>query len=68
MYFDIRDELPFPFSDSNDLLQEKISSFDEKSYYADLDHFFNETFGTVCNGDASKKVCAVIEKVIEKKH
>ena len=68
VYFDIRDELPFPLSDSNDLLQEKISSFDEKSYYADLDHFFNETFGTVCNGDASKKVCAVIEKVIEKKH
>lgn len=68
VYFDIQGELPFPFSDSDELLQKNILGFNSDDYYAELDKFFNEEFGIVCNGDASKKVCGVIDKVISRKN
>lgn len=66
VYFDIKDDLPFPFADNNEQLCNNILSVDMKKYDARVDKFLHETYGIICNGDASRKVCDLIYNVIER--
>ena len=65
VYFDIRDDLPFPFADDDDSLIRNILHFDQEKYTTELNHFLNDVYGVVRNGDASEKVCRMIDRVIE---
>lgn len=67
VYLDIRDDLPFPFSDNNEQLVHNILNFDQQKYEKELHHFLYDFYGCVCNGDASDKVCDIIDNVIANK-
>ncbi|MBP5379659.1 MAG: CDP-glycerol glycerophosphotransferase family protein, partial [Ruminococcus sp.] len=65
-YFDLRDDLPFPFAQSNEQLINNIEHFDIDRYKKEVDHFLYDTFGVVCSGNASDQICDLIDKAIEK--
>lgn len=56
--------LPFPVSENNLELEKNIISFDEKKYYTDLEHCFNQ-YGIAEYGTASATLADIIEKRIE---
>lgn len=60
LYFDIMD-LPFPTSMSQDELEYKIQSFDQKEYSNSINKFM-EGIGSYEDGNASKRVTEYIEK------
>ena len=66
VYFDIRTDLPFLFSETNDQLYQNILDFDEESYNSKLTSFLCDTYGIICNGTASEKVCNIIDEVINR--
>lgn len=62
-YFDYF-RLPFPKAESNDELRKNIKTFDETMYFKKIDILRRE-LGLQENGDASKKVCDYIIKVLD---
>lgn len=64
-YFDIRDDLPFPFSENNEQLANNIRMLDMEYYQDKLHHFLYEEFGVVCNGNASDRIVDLIDQVME---
>ena len=63
VYFDIKEDLPFPFAESNDQLIDNLISFDKNKYYTELERFLKYTYGVYDEGNASSKICELIEKV-----
>ena len=63
-YFDLRSGLPFPFASDNDKLIDNILNFDTTQYFSNLHQFLKNDYGVVCNGDASKTICSLIENKI----
>lgn len=60
-YFNLKD-LPFPLAKTNDELEKKILNFDEEENLRMRDTFYNDVYGVVANGNATKKVVEIIEK------
>lgn len=59
------EETPFPISVSNDELERNILSFDSEQYVKDVKSFL-EARGCHEDGSASRRVAALIKKVMEK--
>ena len=60
-------ELPFPYADSNALLEERILTFDDENYQRDLAQYFNDK-NVVANGDASHRLAALIAAFMTPNH
>ena len=65
VYFDLKDDLPFPFADSNKGLIDAIMNFDISKYYQDLSYFLYTKYGVICNGTASEQVAMLMKKIIQ---
>ncbi len=63
VYFDIKEDIPFLFSETNKQLIENIRCFDLDKYQRNLEYFLKEIYGIFDSGEASIKVCEVIDKV-----
>lgn len=63
VYFNIKEDLPFMFSETNNQLADNIRSFESDKYYRELGHFLKDTYGVFSGGDASEKICKIIEEV-----
>lgn len=63
LYFDIK-ELPFPVSVTQDDLENKIGSMNQKVYSESISNFLNKV-GSYEDGNASKRVTEYIEKWME---
>jgi CDP-glycerol glycerophosphotransferase len=61
-YFDIR-SLPYPLAEDNYQLFDVVEKFDESKYKIDVSEFLSE-LGNLEQGDASRRVVDVIDKVI----
>lgn len=66
VYMEIN-ELPFPYADSNALLEERILTFDDENYQRDLAQYFNDK-NVVANGDASHRLAALIAAFMTPNH
>ncbi len=67
VYFDIKKDLPFPFSVDVHGLLKNIESFDMIKYKRDLVEFFDNRYGVYRSGRASSAVCDIIDKYISEK-
>ena len=63
LYFNIN-ELPFRYSKSNEELLENIANFDEEIFRTKVENMIDK-IGTYESGEASRKVCDHIMRVIE---
>lgn len=60
------EDLPYPFSENNDQLEQNILQFDRKLYQNQLNNFF-KGLGVVEDGHATERVAKIIESVINSK-
>ena len=61
VYFDIKEDLPFAFSETSSELVNNINSFEYDTYRSKLTTFFDETYGVYRTGNASGYICDLID-------
>lgn len=66
VYFNIKEDMPYKFSETNAQLADNIRSFEPDMYYKELDSFLNDTYGVFGDGNASEKICKIIGEVIDR--
>lgn len=66
-YFELENELPFPFAPDNDTLIDNILHFDATLYFRNLHNFLINKYGVICNGNASLTISSLIENIINNK-
>lgn len=67
-YFDIKNDFPFQFSETNDELISNIIRFNEEEYYSSLEDFFKNHYGIFDNGNASIKTSLLIEQLTQERY